>query len=87
MSLSKKNSQEFGQNMAAFRPMTPFKVLMDCVAKSQAQNERKKKAGIRTQIDTNIIQALLSWIMNYLFDLYRLQNVHILTSYDTRIFL
>lgn len=49
MSLSKKNSQEFGQNMAAFRPMTPFKVQMDCVAKSQAQNERKKKVGIRTQ--------------------------------------
>ena len=45
MSLSKKNSQGFGQNMAAFRPMTPFKVQMDCVAKSQAKprmKERKK---------------------------------------------
>ena len=45
MSLSKKNSQEFGQNMAAFRPMTPFKVQMECKKPSLEW----KKVRIRTQ--------------------------------------
>ena len=43
MSLSKKNSQEFGQNMAAFRPMTPFKVQMECKKPSLEWKKEKSR--------------------------------------------